>query len=644
MSGPREWLVTNGLGGYAMGTVDGARARRYHGMLVAALQPPVGRWLLAGGLLDGLRVGEREYPLTGRAVLVRGQVETTPAAPELGFSLEDGTPTWSLTTAEAHLEKRVFMAHGSNTTYLRYTLERADAPVVLRIAVTAACRDHHHLTRAHPDVAAQVRVTPTEHGLRVRLGADAPPLLVLGDRLGLRPDVRWRRGEYLALEDERGFDCVEDELVVAQVEQRVPPGGSVTLVLSAEAAPEADGDRAYAAHRAHQAALLDPPGLSGAPEGVRQLVRASDQFIVRRTRDDGAPGHTVIAGYPWFGDWGRDTMIALPGLTLATGRYDVARDILLTFARYVDAGMVPNRFPDSGTAPEYNTADATLWYVEAVRAHHAVSGDLATLRELFPVLNDIVAHHVAGTRYGIGVDPGDGLLRAGDPGTNLTWMDARVDGVAVTPRYGKPVELSALWINALTAIREFARLLAEPDDYSDHLERASASFGRFWNADRDHLFDVLDPDDPTLRPNQLIAAMLPTVPLTTGQRRSIADACQVALYTPYGLRTLAPDDPDYRGRFVGGPRTRDAMYHRGPAWSWLLGPFLSAHLRAHGDREAVRAMLDVALGGLGDGCVGSVNELFDGDPPFSPRGASAQAWGVAELLRVWQQLERGPAP
>lgn len=644
MSGPREWLVTNGLGGYAMGTVDGARARRYHGMLVAALQPPVGRWLLAGGLLDGLRVGDREYPLTDRAVLVRGKVETTPAAPELGFSLEDGTPTWSLTTAEAHLEKRVFMAHGSNTTYLRYTLERADAPAVLRIAVTAAWRDHHHLTRAHPDAAARVRVTPTEHGLRVRLGPDAPPLLVLGDRLSPRPDVRWRSGEYLALEDERGFDCVEDELVVAQVEQRVPPGSSVTLVLSAEAVPEADGDLAYAAHHARQAALLGRPGLSGAPEGFRQLVRASDQFIVRRTRDDGTPGHTVIAGYPWFGDWGRDTMIALPGLTLATGRYDVARDILLTFARYVDAGMMPNRFPDSGAAPEYNTADATLWYVEAIRAYHAATGDRATVRELFPVLNDIVAQHVAGTRYGIGVDPGDGLLRAGDPKTNLTWMDARVDGVAVTPRYGKPVELSALWINALTAIREFARLLAEPDDYCDHLERALASFGRFWNADRDLLFDVLDPDDPTLRPNQLIAAMLPTVPLTTGQRRSIVDACQVALYTPCGLRTLAPDAPDYRGKFVGGPRTRDAMYHRGPAWSWLLGPFLSAHLRAHGDREAVRAMLDSALGGLGDGCVGSVSELFDGDPPFSPRGASAQAWGVAELLRVWQQLERGPAP
>lgn len=258
---------------------------------------------------------------------------------------------------------------------------------------------------------------------------------------------------------------------------------------------------------------------------------------------------------------------------------------------------------------------------------------------LFPALTGIVAHHLAGTRYGIGVDPADGLLRAGVPDANLTWMDAKVDEVVMTPRHGKPVELSALWINALAAMGQFAGLLGEPDDYTDHLAKASASFGRFWNPARDHLFDVLDPDDPTLRPNQLIAAMLPAVPLTGAQLRGIADACQAELHTPYGVRTLPPGSPDYRGSFVGGPEIRDAMYHQGPAWSWLLGPFLSTHLRAHRDPATVRGYLDVALAGLTQGCVGSVSELFDGDPPHLPRAACAQAWGVAELLRVWRQIE-----
>ncbi|MDF1487311.1 amylo-alpha-1,6-glucosidase [Tessaracoccus caeni] len=637
----REWLVTNGIGGYAMGTVNGARARSYHGMLVAALQPPVGRWLMAGGLDDSVFVGDDEFRFAGSAAVgEEGSIERTSPAAELSFHVDGGTPVWVLETPHARVEKRVFMAHGRNTSYARYTVARADQPVRLRGAATAAFRDHHQTSRPAEE-AGHAEMGRVPHGVRVRLNPEAA-LQILGDGVSVRPTHHWRRGEYLAIEDERGFDCVEDELVVAEYECQLAPGRSVTVVFSAEDAPEFDGEAAYAAHREREAGLLEQAELESAPDGIRQLVFAADQFVVARALEDGTQGHSVIAGYPWFGDWGRDTMIALPGLTLATGRAEIARGILTTFARYVDQGMLPNRFPDSGDAPEYNTADATLWYFEAVCAYHRATGDLETIRALFPVLADIVVHHLAGTRYGIGVDPADGLLRAGVPGENLTWMDAKVDGVVMTPRHGKAVELSALWINALAAMRDFAALLGEPDSYSEHLARASASFARFWDDERGYLRDVLDPDDATLRPNQLIAAMLDAVPLTTAQRRGIVEACREALYTPVGMRTLRASDPNYRGVFAGDWRTRDAMYHQGPAWSWLLGPFVSAHLRAYGDPVAARELLDAALAGLSEGCVGSVSELFDGDAPHHPRAASAQAWGVSELLRVWREIDRYP--
>ncbi len=629
----REWLVTNGIGGYAMGTLNGARTRRYHGLLIAALQPPVGRWLMATALRDSLEVGRRQIDLSH----VRFKDSAIGSNRRIGFALEGTTPVWCLESHALHLKKRIFMAHGANTTYIRYTLLRASRPVMLRGTVNAVFRDHH-AALSHSDAPVARSQVESASVLRVRVTPDAPPLTIAMRGL-YAPEALWTRDEYLSVEDERGFDHFEDSLAVAAFRTELVPGQSLTIVLSAEREPELDGEWAYQAHREREQALWKQAKIKRAPKALAQLVYSADQFIVKRALADGTPGHSVIAGYPWFGDWGRDTMIALPGLTLATRRYGIARGILTTFARYIDRGMLPNRFPDSGEAPEYNTADATLWYFEAVRAYFAATRDLDTLRTLYPALADIVAHHVNGTRYGIKVDPADGLLRAGEPGENLTWMDAKVDGVVMTPRHGKAVEICALWINALAVMRDFAARLSQPDLYSAGLAQASASFARFWDASRGYLKDVLDPDDATLRPNQLIAAMLPSVPLTTTQLRAIVDECHTRLYTPFGIRTLAPDDPNYHGVFTGDWRTRDSMYHQGPAWSWLLGPFISAHLRAYGDRDAARRLLDSALVGLYDGCAGSVSELFDGDSPHYPRAACAQAWGVAELLRVWRELE-----
>jgi predicted glycogen debranching enzyme len=354
----------------------------------------------------------------------------------------------------------------------------------------------------------------------------------------------------------------------------------------------------------------------------------------------------VIAGYPWFGDWGRDTMIALPGLALATGRFAEANQVLRTFARYISQGMLPNRFPDQGEAPEYNTVDATLWLFQAVRAYQAASGDRRLVDDLLPALGDVLDWHERGTCYGIQVDPADGLLRSGAPGAALTWMDVRIDGQPWTPRAGKAVEVNALWHSALCA---FAGFLAERDDpralgYRQRSARVHASFrARFWRPDLGYLADVVDlpggGDDLALRPNQVLAVSLPDPLLDQRQARAVVQAVGRALWTSNGLRSLAPDHPRYRGAYGGPPQERDRAYHDGTVWSWLLGPYAEAHLRVFGDPAAARAILQPLADHLQDAGLGSVSEILDGDPPHAPRGCPAQAWGVAEALRLWRLLD-----
>jgi predicted glycogen debranching enzyme len=376
-------------------------------------------------------------------------------------------------------------------------------------------------------------------------------------------------------------------------------------------------------------------------------VLAADQFVARRPLPDEPDGMTIIAGYHWFGDWGRDTMIALPGLALATGRPELAVRVLRTFARFLDQGMLPNRFPDHGEQPEYNTVDATLWWIEAIRATHAATGDDALLRDLFPALESVVDWHRRGTRYGIGEDPVDGLLRAGEAGVQLTWMDARVGDWVVTPRMGKPVEINALWYNALRALAGFARRLRRPAaPWDAAADRVGAAFGRFWYERGGHCYDVLEGpagDDPALRPNQLLAVALPESPLPAERQRRVVEVCARHLLTSFGLRSLSPSEASYCGRCEGDQHARDGAYHQGTVWGWLLGPFALAHARVHGDRDAARTFLEPMAHHLEDHGVGSIAEVFDGDAPFAPRGCIAQAWSVAETLRAWQTLA-DPSP
>jgi predicted glycogen debranching enzyme len=384
------------------------------------------------------------------------------------------------------------------------------------------------------------------------------------------------------------------------------------------------------------------PAAANAPAWVRHLVLASDQFIVERRSASHPEGRSVIAGYHWFGDWGRDTMISLPGLTLATGRPEVAAEILRTFAEFVDQGMLPNRFPDAGETPEYNTVDATLWYFEALRAYYAATGDARLIADLYPALTDIIEWHERGTRYGIAVDPGDGLLKAGEPGVQLTWMDAKVGDWVVTPRIGKPIEINALWYNALLTMESFARLLGKsPAQFQRRSEQVRANFERFWNPAAQSCFDVLDGPgghEAALRPNQIFAVSLPASPLSAERQRAVVEACARELLTSHGLRSLAPGEPGYIGVYRGGPAERDGAYHQGTVWGFLLGPFALAHYRVFGDREAARRFLLPLSHHLRDSGLGTMAEIFDADPPFAPKGCIAQAWTVSETLRAWMEL------
>ena len=638
----REWLVTNGIGGFASGTVAGSLTRRYHGLLVAALHPPLGRTLLVSKLDETVIYEGIEYPLytnrwPGECIDPRGYLNLD------RFHLEGTVPVWTYLCADALLEKRVWMEQGKNTTYVQYRLIRALGVLRLNLKVLVNYRDYHSSTHAGD---WKMIIEPISKGLKVTAFDGAAPLFIYSEEAHASVTHDWHRNYFLSTEAYRGLDAEEDHLLAGRFELSLEPGESLTIVMSTEEDANTDGIAAYKRQQSYELERLKSARLDDEPPEVRHLVLAADQFIVERKTTDVPNGRTIIAGYPWFSDWGRDTMIALPGLTLHTGRSDIAAIILRTFAQYVDQGMIPNRFPDAGEMPEYNTIDATLWYFEAVRAYHEATGDDELLHDLFPVLQDIVDWHQRGTRYQIHVDPVDGLLFGGEPGVQLTWMDAKVDDWVVTPRIGKPVEVNALWYHALCIMEAFAAHLNRPASfYREAAERVKIGFERFWNDDAGYCYDVLDSpegDDRSLRPNQLFAVSLTYSPLDSDRQRAIVDKCARFLYTPYGMCSLDKNHEAFAPLYGGGPWERDGAYHQGTVWSWLIGPFVEAHLKVYGNKEVARSYLKPLLRHLADHGLGSISEIFDGSPPFTPRGCVAQAWGVAELLRTWQLTKAAP--
>jgi predicted glycogen debranching enzyme len=644
----REWLVTNGIGGYASGTIAGSQTRRYHGLLVAALQPPVGRTFLVSAIDEVVHYIGEDFSLATHR-WVSGAVEPKGFLLLEDFHLEGSMPVWTYALSDALLEKRVWMRQNENTTVIQYTLLRGNSALEMDLKAFVNYRDFHSLTHAGD---WRMNITPVEHGVAVQAFEGAIPFYLKSSAATCEPRHEWYIGCYYGEETERGLSDREDHLFVALLQAKLEPGSSVTIVVSTEAAASLDAETARAEQANHDVKLFQQwqasaESLAGeAPSWLWQLILAADQFIVRRSLPEEPNGRSIIAGYHWFGDWGRDTMIALPGLTLATGRAEVARQILLAFSRYVDGGMLPNNFPDAGGKPEYNTVDAALSYFESVRQYFEATQDAVTLQKLFPVLASMIDAHIAGTRYNIHVDPADGLLYAGGPGVQLTWMDAKLGDWVVTPRAGKPVEINALWINALETIAGFARRLAKRADVYEKLSaNAKQSFQRFWNANRNCCFDVIDSpgigNDAALRPNQIFAVSLPVSPFTPEQQKAVVDVCARRLLTSHGLRSLAPGEPGYSGHYGGSPHDRDAVYHQGTVWGWLLGPFALAHYRVYHDRQAALRFLEPLGSQIYASGLGTLSEIFDGDPPFTPRGCIAQAWTVAEVLRAWHVIADG---
>jgi predicted glycogen debranching enzyme len=652
MAETQEWLVTNGIGGFASGTVANMLTRRYHGLLMAALQPPLGRTLLLAKLdetaeYDGIQADNGHYySLFVNRWANGGSVTEPDGHHHLNrFHLEGTTPVWTYACADSLLEKRVWMQRGANTTYIQYRLTRASGPMTLQANAFVDYRDYHNTTIINE---WQPEIVPVERGLRLRMFNDAVPFYLLSDRAAITPQYDWYEGFLLSQEEYRGQnDVEEDHIYAAQLTVVLEPGETMTVVATTEVNASLNGKEAYAEKLAYEEELLQMAknsGLSPHSAPLKQLLLAADQFIVKRPTPKDPDGHSIIAGYHWFSDWGRDTMIALPGLTLCTARHDVAASILRTYAQYVDQGMLPNRFPDEGEVPEYNTVDATLWYFEAIRQYFTTSGDKSLLRELFPVLDSIIDWHQRGTRYNIHLDKNDGLIYAGEDGVQLTWMDAKVDDWVVTPRIGKPVEINALWYNGLRIMADFARQLDKDGAaYETLADKAQEGFARFWNQELGYCADVLDTphgeNDLSLRPNQLFAVSLPYSPLDTGQQRAIVDVCARTLLTAHGLRSLSPEDANYIGEYGGDQLKRDGAYHQGTVWGWLIGPFVSAHLKVYQNPEEARSYLTSLLQHLAAHGVGSISEIFDGDPPFTPRGCIAQAWSIAEVLRAWHLTE-----
>ena len=657
----REWLVTNGLGGYASGTVAGAVTRRYHGLLVASLPAPLGRYVMLNHLLERVRVRGSDPLWLGDEEVVAGPNAADRTGRLAEFTLELGLPVWRYAIGGVEIEKRVVMPHGQNTVHVTYRLLSGERPVRLTLRPSVHFRPYEALVNAEPSQTYSMLVTSNGHELMSSLGIPSLRLVMRGRRTALTMDANGVSNVPYQMEESRGYQSIGSLWSPGYFRADLLPEEPVTLVASTEpwetvhALPPVEARDAEKDRRRNllSIAKLGPTGFAA------ELVLAADQFIITpagraeeaaRARAAGEHVRTVIAGYHWFTDWGRDTMISLEGLTLTTGRYREAGYILRTFGHYVRDGLIPNMFPDGAREGLYHTADATLWFFHAVERYVRVTGDTETLRLLLPTFLEIVRRHIAGTRFGIGVDPADGLLRQGEQGYQLTWMDAKVDDWVVTPRRGKAVEINALWYNALRLLDGWVRELGVDDGgigLSAHAERAQASFNsRFWSDAHGHLLDVVDGeqgDDPACRPNQVFAIALDHPVLARERWLPVMDVVRDRLLTPVGLRSLAPGHPDYKARYYGDLRSRDAAYHQGTVWGWLIGPYVDAWLKVHPeDAKGARALLQGFERHITEACVGSISEIFDAEEPYVPRGCVAQAWSVAEVLRCLAKLKGWP--
>ena len=636
----REYLETNGLGGYASATVVGVRTRKYHGLLVAPTHPPVGRHLLAADLEEAVIVQGKRIPLSTHQYIDTIYPEGFRYLRE--FRL-DPFPVFVYDIEGLLLEKTIFMCYGENTTCILYRIRRLPkgirhGQILLEVRPLLAMRSHHDLVREDPQYDLRFDAQPAS----VTFELDGkPPLTMMFAGARFEHQPHWYGNFFYPREAESGYQAVEDLYSPGRLIFTFDFASSASLAFTTESAWKMDFEARRTAEIERRNALR--ANLPGDDDLISALVVAADAFIVRRHPD----GRSIIAGYPWFTDWGRDAMISLPGLCLVTRRFEDARNIIATFVGSMKDGLIPNHFGESPGETLYNTIDATLWLFEAIWRYYDATGDGDFVCEILPQLRDSVRHHLEGTHYGIHVDE-DGLLMGGCEGVQLTWMDAKVGDKVITARMGKPVEINALWYNALKIMAAFAANfggLAEEAKYDDLARCAYQAFNEvFWNAEGGYLYDNISSEgpDPSLRPNQIFAISLSFPVLEPERWRPVVDKVSKHLLTPYGLRTLSPDHPNYRGQYRGDLVARDHAYHQGTVWPWLLGHYLVAYVKTYGTSPATISRTIEQLEPLRDHLrwagLGSISEIFDGDPPHEPNGCIAQAWSVAEVLRALVEI------
>ncbi len=628
----REWLETNGLGGWASSTICGAHTRRYHGLLVAAAHPPVGRMVMLSKLDETIEVD-------GQRLEMSTNVYSDAVHPQgyryLQHFSKNFFPAFTYEAAGVRLQKTIAAVNGENTTLVLYEVSEASRAFTLELQPFMAGRDYHSLTHANDQMTENLEFENDVFVARLYEGPQDLFLLVPGAAFEARPDWYFNF-EYL-VEKARGQDFQEDLFTPGVFKCQLKSGDKLGVIASTQNPKDRDAFALFAQEKERRQKLISK--LPVIDDATRTLGLAADQFIVQRDNDL----KTIIAGYHWFTDWGRDTMIALPGLTLATGRFDDSKKIIQAFAQSISQGMLPNRFPDAGAAPEYNTVDATLWFFVAIYKYLKYTGDNAFIEyELLPVLEEIIDWHDRGTRYSIHVDQ-DGLLYAGELGVQLTWMDAKIGDWVVTPRTGKAVEINALWCNALAILASLHNSVGQKASAQRFAQRAEKTKDRFqkefWYEEGGYLYDYINSElrDTSIRPNQIFALSLPYPLLEGRQAKKVLETVTDKLYTPFGLRSLAPDDPHYRPVYSGNGSERDSAYHQGTVWAWLLGPWLTAQVRVNGQegRATARKCFQRLMSHLEDAGIGTVSEIFDADWPHAPRGCIAQGWSVAEILRAY---------
>lgn len=633
----REYLLTNGLGGFCSATICGCNRKKYNALLVASLNPPVDRVMLLSKLEESLYIENKEYNLFTNQI-ADNEIES---GLKYLYSFEYNMfPRFFFNIKGVLIEKKITMAYGENTTVISYKVKNNNKPVKIKISPLINNRDHHE-TNKKGDFSCEQETNLK--GTKISYNINDIKLYLQSDKATYKEKNVWHGGLYYLEEKERGFDPVDINYIPGYFYLELKPGECIefSITASTKQVGNPDGSSYFSAERKRKSELINRMPFSDSKTEI--LALACDNFLVKR-KSTGTS--TVIAGYPWFTDWGRDTMISLPGLTLATGRFEEAKELLLTFAKYIKNGLIPNMFPDSGVEPIYNTVDGSLWYFNGVYKYLQYTKDYSFIeREIFPHLTSMIEHHIKGTDFKIKMDEKDYLLSAGDKSLQLTWMDVKIGDKTITSRQGKAVEINALWYNALCIYtllcKKFNR---EYKKYEELSNKIKLSFeNKFWNEEKQYFYDYIDGEiyNDQIRPNAVIAISLPFEIASRKRAVKVLETVFEKLYTPYGLRSLSEEDKEYIGIYAGDYISRDSAYHQGTVWTWLMGPFITAVNRYYSDSVLVKELFNTFYDHIYDCCVGNVSEVLDGDNPHIPRACSAQAWGAAEMLRIYVEEYQG---